>query len=293
MTSADEMSNGEGWVTRQLHDAYARMAATFESLGAIDGLEAGQRHVLERRVAGLLNGRERFLLEFRTTWSPAAVDAYRPLAGARGEEGLLDELMHLFGLTELTLVDGSETRAHLERTAAFARMLAEARGEPEAYRAALGHAALIHDVGLAVVPEELVASRGQVDSYEAQLVDLHTRIGALLVETVRDRLGLVDGPLAIGCDIVRCHHERFDGLGPQGLAGTSIPYPARLFAIADVYDTLRRARPHRDALDHAAAVVAVQAGNRDGRGQFDPELLPAFLACASEIGRQFELHADA
>ncbi len=293
MTAADGTSRGPGGNARQLLDAYARTTATLESLGAIEGLETGQRHVLERRVARLFQGRERFLLAFRSTWTPAAVEAYRSRSEARTEERLLDELMHHFALVELTLVDGSETRAHLERTAACARRLAEARGEPETFRAALGHAALIHDVGLAVVPEELVASRGQVDSYESQLVDLHTRVGALLVETVVERLGLDDGPLVLGCEIVRYHHERFDGLGPQGLSGTAIPYPARLFAIADVYDTLRRKRPHRAALDHGAAVVAVQAGNRDGRNQFDPDLLPAFLACEAEIGRHFAAHADA
>lgn len=283
----------EGQANRQARDTFARLAETLEALGDLELLDAGQRHVLERRVAKLLEERDRFLLDFRAAWTPAAVDDYRALAGSGDEAALHDELMHLFALVELTLVDGAESRGHLERTAAFVRTLAAARDEPTEFCTAIGFAALIHDVGLVVVPEELVQSRARVDSYESQLIDLHTRVGAALVDTVCDRLGVDDGPLALGRDIVRCHHERYDGLGPLGLAGEAIPYAARLFAIVDVYDTLRRQRTHRAALDHAAAVVAVRAGNRDGRVQFDPDLLPAFLACEADFDRLFDVAADA
>lgn len=283
----------EGQASRQARDTFARMAETLEALGDLELLDAGQRHVLQRRIATLLDERDRFLLDFRATWTPAAVDGYRALAGSGDEAALHDELMHLFALVELTLIDGAESRGHLERTASYVRRLAAARDEPAAFCATIGFAALIHDVGLVVVPEEVVTSRGRVDSYESQLIDLHTRVGAALVETVCDRLGIDNGPLALGRDIVRCHHERYDGLGPLGLAGGAIPYPARLFAIVDVYDTLRRQRTHRDALEHAAAVVALRAGNRDGRVQFDPELLPAFLACEADFARLFDADAQA
>lgn len=273
-------------------ESFARLADTLEALDDLAELDAGQRHVVARRVAKLLANRERFMLDFQAAWTSEDVAAYAVLRGADVGVALLDEAMHLFALAELTLVDGAETRGHLERTAAYARLLATARGESPGFCATLELAATIHDVGLVVVPEEVIASRGQVDSYESQLIDAHTRIGAALVTAVVARLGIDDGPLAVGCEIVRCHHERFDGLGPLGLAGGAIPYPARLFAIADVYDTLRRQRPHRDALDHAAAVVALRAGNRDGRVQFDPELLPAFLACEREFSREHEAHPD-
>lgn len=292
VASADGAAQGPGQVARDLLEAYGRVAGILQALADLEGLDAAQRHVLERRVARVLERRERLLLDFRATWTPAAVDAYRAVAGTQDETGLLDELMLLFALVELTLVDGAETRGHLARTSACLRTLAEAHGVAAHDVARLGYAALLHDVGLAVVPEELVTGRDRVDSYESQLVDLHTRVGAMLVEAVCDRLGCNAGPLRLAVDIVRCHHERHDGLGPLGLAGEAIPYPARLFAIADVYDTLRRKRAHRDALDHAAATVALQAGNRGGREQFDPELLAAFLASAQEFARHHAAHPD-
>jgi putative two-component system response regulator len=271
-------------------EGLARLTDTLQGLEGLPGLDVGQRHVVQRRVAALLGQRDRLMAQFRSTCDAAAQAAYRALrwdGGSLPAQQVHDELLHLFALVQLTLVEGAETMGHLERTAGYARALAEARGDVPQFVATLGQAALIHDVGLLVVPEEIFTRRGLVDSYESLLLDSHTRLGAELVGAVMDALGVDDGPLALGREIVRCHHERYDGLGPQGLAGEAIPYAARLFAIADVYDTLRRRRPHREPLGHAAAVVAVRAGNRDGRVQFDPELLPAFVACAERFDTTF------
>ena len=55
--------------------------------------------------------------------------------------------------------------------------------------------------------------------------------------------------------IVRHHHERYDGTGyPDRLAGDAIPPAARLVAVADVYDALRRERLHKPAMPHMAAI---------------------------------------
>lgn len=270
--------------------ALARLAATLDALCELDALDGTQRNVLRRRVAMLLDRRERLLVEFGNAFPPARLEAYRACrAGAEtlSQMALHDELLHYFALTRLSLIEGAETEGHLERTAGYVEVLAGERGETPATCAALALAARIHDVGLAVVPQEVFVRRGLVDSYESLLVDAHTRAGAAMVEGMMEILGVGAGPLATGAEIVRCHHERFDGLGPQGLAGEAIPYAARLFAIADVYDTLRRRRPHREPLDHAAAVVAIRAGNRDGRRQFDPALLPAFVSAADRFDAVF------
>jgi putative two-component system response regulator len=271
-------------------EGLARLADTLQGLEGLPGLDVVQRHVVQRRVASLLGQRDRLMPQFRATCDAAAQAAYRALrrnGDALSTQQVHDELLHLFALVQLTLAEGAETIGHLERTAGYARALAEARGDAPQFVAALEQAALIHDVGLVVVPQEVFSRRGLVDTYESLLLDTHTRLGAEVVDAVMRALGVDDGPLALGREIVLCHHERYDGLGPQGLAGAEIPYAARLFAIADVYDTLRRRRPHREPLGHAAAVVAIRAGNRDGRVQFDPDLLPAFVACAERFDATF------
>jgi HD-GYP domain-containing protein (c-di-GMP phosphodiesterase class II) len=76
-------------------------------------------------------------------------------------------------------------------------------------------------------------------------------------------------------DIPYGHHEKWDGTGyPQGLAGNSIPLPARLFAVVDVWDALRSDRPYRKAwgeeavLDHLRSLSGTH---------FDPRAVEAFL----------------
>ncbi|MDQ6871519.1 MAG: HD domain-containing protein, partial [Gemmatimonadota bacterium] len=77
--------------------------------------------------------------------------------------------------------------------------------------------------------------------------------------------------------VIRNHHERWDGTGyPDGLAGQEIPFAARILCVADVYDALTTARSYRDNMSHARAAAEMRAS----RGQFDPELLEAFLSWA-------------
>jgi ribonuclease P protein subunit RPR2 len=75
-------------------------------------------------------------------------------------------------------------------------------------------------------------------------------------------------------DVVRSHHERWDGTGyPDGLAGEAIPLAARVFAVADTLDALTTDRPYRKAVSLAKArsVIAAVAGT-----QFDPAVVEAF-----------------
>ena len=277
-----------------LSGAFATLAESLETAVATPGIDDASRHVLARRVAALLDDRAGFLVGYRGTWDEAAVRDYAASRRHDGGERTSPhvETMHLHALERLALLEGAETPGHVARVADCTRVLATARGESQAASATLGLAARIHDVGLAAVPEELFLNRSRVDSYETQLVETHTRVGAALLDALVAWLGVVEGPLAVARDIVLCHHERHDGLGPHGLAGEAIPPAARLVALADVYDTLRRNRPSREGLDHAAAVVAIRSSNRGGQARFDPELLPVFIACTGEIGAIYDHHGE-
>jgi response regulator RpfG family c-di-GMP phosphodiesterase len=85
-------------------------------------------------------------------------------------------------------------------------------------------------------------------------------------------------------DIIRHHHERYDGTGyPDQLAGTAIPLAARIVSIPDVYDALRCRRTYKPALAHHAAVQLMSGS----LGQFDPALLQAFQHCAGKLEEIF------
>src|SRR5215471_16575147 len=94
----------------------------------------------------------------------------------------------------------------------------------------------------------------------------HPDTGARVVEP----LGL---PQTV-VDIVRHHHERWDGLGyPDGLAGDAIPLAARITTVADAYDALRSKLVYKPGLTHAAARRLLFDTDKS---QFDPGLLVAF-----------------
>ena len=112
------------------------------------------------------------------------------------------------------------------------------------------------------------------------------RLGSSSVRTreeVLTREGGKDALLHMSAQIAACHHERWDGTGyPQKLAGNAIPLPARIVAVADVYDALTTDRPYKPALAHREAVKII----RSRRGaQFEPLIVDAFLAVEHEFDR--------
>ena len=92
--------------------------------------------------------------------------------------------------------------------------------------------------------------------------------------------------LGMARGIVRHHHERYDGGGyPDGLRAEAIPAAARLVALADVYDALRRKLPHKAAMDHALTVRKIV---HESSGQFDPTVLRAFAAHHAQFDKVFQ-----
>jgi ribonuclease P protein subunit RPR2 len=84
-------------------------------------------------------------------------------------------------------------------------------------------------------------------------------------------------------DVIRSHHERWDGGGyPDGRAGEDIPVAARVFAVADALDALTTRRPYREPSSIAHAREIIEAGSGT---HFDPQVIVAFKALA---GRAIE-----
>jgi response regulator RpfG family c-di-GMP phosphodiesterase len=276
------------------------LADTLESLAEISVLEEAQADAVRSAVARLIDDRKTFIGEFATAFTRKELLAYRAAhrqyAGEPGslrpeiDDAMLDEALHYFALLRLAEGCEADSSGHLQRTAEYCRHFADHLGCEPLFIEDLVYAAHLHDVGLIAVPREILTKRGQIDGYERLLLDTHTRAGAYLVNGVIDRLRLDEGPLLAAHEVVLYHHERHDGYGVLGLRGASIPLAARLFQFADVYDALRRPRPHRPALDHDAAVTTMLGANRDGATQFDPELVDAFRDCAATFA---DIHARA
>ena len=111
---------------------------------------------------------------------------------------------------------------------------------------------LLHDIGKVAVPDAILYKPGALTAEERALMARHPAVGAEIVGGIEF--------LAGAAEVVRSHHERWDGMGyPDGLAGEQIPLAARVFAVADVLDALTTDRPYRPAFPLAS-------GARDDRG---------------------------
>jgi len=159
------------------------------------------------------------------------------------------------------------TAGHSRRVRTYSLILADAMGITDsAFLESLAQGALLHDVGKIGIPDRVLLKSGSLTLQEIQHMRTHPALGAELV----DRIAFL-GPAA---DVVRYHHERYDGTGyPTGLRGQAIPLAARIFAVADTLDALTTDRPYHKGVsfEEAAAVIAQNAG-----WQFDPRVVDAF-----------------
>lgn len=133
---------------------------------------------------------------------------------------------------------------------------------------------VLHDVGQILVAESVLLKAGPLDGDERAALRAHPDEGVQVLK-----------PLGFGLaalEIVRCHHEHYDGSGyPRGLAGERIPLTARVLGVVDAHDSMTHARPYRRAMDHHCAVAELR--RKAGR-QFDPECVAAFIALARDLG---------
>jgi response regulator RpfG family c-di-GMP phosphodiesterase len=171
-------------------------------------------------------------------------------------------------LAETIEARGAALDGHARRVAWYAGLLAERVGLDASEREELRCAAFLHDLGQVGVPSDVLGRPGPLEAGEREALRRHPEIGARLLQPLAVPRAVADG--------VRHHHERWDGGGyPDGLRGAEIPRAARIVALADAYDALTSARPHREALSPEAACAELERG---AGSQFDPELTKEFLA---------------
>lgn len=164
---------------------------------------------------------------------------------------------------------------HNFRIQAGSELVARQLGLGPARAQTIGKAALLHDIGKIGVPHTILAKPGMLDPDERAAVEGHSLYGAHILE------GSEDPVLATGHTICLTHHERWDGKGyPNGMIGAAIPIEGRIVAVVDVFDALTSERPYKEAWSSEEARQAIIDGSG---GQFDPEVVDAFLEVYDEI----------
>jgi putative two-component system response regulator len=204
----------------------------------------------------------------------------------------------VMGLSHLVELRDGRGGRHLTRMQRYCRTLAEMATEHPSFQGqiddefvnSLESCVPLHDVGKVGLPDHILMKAGTLSPEERIQMQTHTTFAADTLHGVaRDYPG-AGTFLRLAIDVIRHHHERFDGTGyPDKLVGNAIPLAARIVGLCDVYDALRRRKPYKPSLSHA---VTLQIILEASPGHFDPDLLVVFRKAAKEFESIFADHAD-
>lgn len=167
------------------------------------------------------------------------------------------------------------THGHVRRTQIYAKEMGKLLQVSEAETQALLAGALLHDIGKLAVPEYILNKPGKLTESEFAKMKIHPIVGAEILKRV-------SFPYPVE-DIVRYHHEKWDGTGyPKGLKGEGIPLVARIIAVVDFYDATRCDRPYRKGMkrEDSLALLKKMSGT-----SFDPRIVGIFTQNVEEFDR--------
>lgn len=281
------------------------------SLGAVD-------YVTKPIKPALLLARVRAQLELKRARDRLAdQNAYLDAeVHRRMAENELIKDVSLHALATLAEKRDNETGNHLHRTQGYVELLIKHLREHPRFQLPLADAeycqriikaAPLHDIGKVGIPDAILLKPGKLTPDEFEIMKTHARIGADTVgEAIQQVLAQRAATQPEGSDlaadsaaleflgvsrqIAGSHHEKWDGSGyPDGLKGEAIPLPARLMAVADVFDALI-SRRHYKVPYPSEQVLQIMT---EGRGRhFDPDVADAFLRHVPEFAAVARRYAD-
>ena len=222
----------------------------------------------------------------------------------RMRESLIAQDLTLCAMAELAETRDNETGNHILRTQSYVEALARRLQHTPGYAEELGEAQLqrivkaspMHDIGKIGIRDDILLKPGPLTAEEFEIMKTHARIGGDAIAHALDKALTMHFPegvpdqaeypesvhfLEAARIIATHHHERWDGRGyPDALAGQAVPLPARLMALADVFDALTTRRVYKEPWPIAAATehIKAQAG-----AHFDPQVVEAFLDIQDEF----------
>ncbi|MGN1340394.1 MAG: HD-GYP domain-containing protein [Oscillospiraceae bacterium] len=189
-----------------------------------------------------------------------------------------------------TLVENRDenTGGHIKRTSNYVHLLAEELLKEGIYSdvindefiSCLSMVAPLHDIGKISIPDSILQKPGKLTEEEFDTMKTHAVKGGSLIKDTFAHIG-DENYKQMAYDVAHSHHEKWNGKGyPDGLSGENIPLPARIMAVADVFDAVSEKRCYRDALPLETCFSIIEEGrDRD----FDPVVVDAFLNIRDEV----------
>ncbi|HYC77391.1 MAG TPA: HD domain-containing phosphohydrolase [Planctomycetota bacterium] len=193
----------------------------------------------------------------------------------QAEKAVLENASRQMALSLARVVEERDkfNHGHGRRTAKWAQLLAQRLGYDRERCELVHFGALVHDVGKVGIDDQILNKPSRLDDAEMAEVRRHSEIGDYVLR-----------PMNFFADvrqIVRHHHERWDGAGyPDRLAGEAIPETARIVTVADYFDSITSARTYRSPMSNAAALelIASESGKT-----FDPRIAGEFVRMMHEL----------
>lgn len=181
-------------------------------------------------------------------------------------------------------------KAHQEMVARNGRILAQALNFSEKYENKISEkfvegveiAGAIHDIGKICISRDILTKPGPLTEEEKKIVETHTVEGYKMLKEIYNEFEN-QGYIEIAAEIIRWHHENWDGSGyPDGLKGNEIPLAAQIIRIVDSFDSLLRDHCYRQAFDRESVLKKME----ERRGTYyNPDILDIFF----KIQKQMEI----
>ena len=196
---------------------------------------------------------------------------------------LIVDLKDLFSGTINAIMDAldskdSYTLGRSRRVAFYTSKIIAAMDLTKTEKATIELAALLHDIGMIGVQEDILHKVEKLTDEEREEIRKHVFYSVKILEDIKQ--------LDKVTDIIKYHHEFYNGAGyPFGVRGEEIPLGARIIAIADAYDSLVSFRPYRDGLTPEEALKIIKQKRGE---QFDPKILDIFESVVDEANKEWD-----
>jgi putative nucleotidyltransferase with HDIG domain len=164
------------------------------------------------------------------------------------------------------------TAGHSKRVSEISLKIGSTLGLNKEQQELLELSALFHDIGKLGIKDSVLLKNDKLTNEEFNIIKQHPDLGVRIISNIEFLIKTQD--------IIKYHHERFNGSGyPQGISGEAIPLESRIITVADSYDAMTSNRPYRKGMAHS---VAISELIKNQNSQFDEKIVQAFLKACDE-----------
>ncbi|MBQ8950013.1 MAG: HD-GYP domain-containing protein [Eubacterium sp.] len=174
----------------------------------------------------------------------------------------------IYAFSEMSETKSLETGEHIKRVAEYMKVLGHASGFDDEYNEKVATAAMMHDLGKLMIPEEILNKPSKLTDEEFSILKSHVLYGEALLKDCPGEI------MKLAAIMAKEHHERWDGTGYLGMKGKEIAYISRLIAVADVFDALTSERSYKKGwtVEEAYDEIIKNSGKH-----FDPAVVRLFI----------------